>query len=50
MTAIQNLTRRAVCFAMAASIVAFGLIVASIVGDAAYKDAARAHVYVVQVA
>ena len=44
MTAIENLTRRAVCVAMAAVIVAFSLIVASIVADAAYADAARAHV------
>jgi hypothetical protein len=53
MTTIENFsesTRRGVCFALAVAIVAFALTLGSVGADAAYADAARAHVYVVQLA
>ncbi|HEX2492452.1 MAG TPA: hypothetical protein VHK24_01665 [Steroidobacter sp.] len=53
MTALENLsetTRRGLCLAMSVAIVGFALIVGSMTADAAYADAARAHVYVVQLA
>jgi hypothetical protein len=53
MTTIENFsetTRRGVCFALAVAIVTFALTLGSFGADAAYADAARAHVYVVQLA
>ena len=53
MTTIQNVsetTRRGLCFVLAAAIVTFALTIGSIGADAAYADAARAHVSVVQLA
>ena len=53
MTTIDNFTdttRRGVCFALAVAIVTFALTLGSVSADAAYADAARAHVYVVQLA
>lgn len=52
-TTIDNFsesTRRGLCFAMAVAIVTFALTIGQVSADAAFTDAARAQVSVVQLA